>query len=230
MLENNYQINFVETYVIEEVSQMIYDDEKLNEYKKLISELGIKQDNLFIENKSPLPFSPMKKKDQVVFETLCPIKTNYKEFNDTPIPLEILKLIELSVREQYFQEIEIWHDYEKPDPVCIGITGVWYPENNDYQTIRKNPDTDEKWMFKTREEALAEQHKRGWTKHKPLLHDKKYYLIGRWADVKSTMEELQRRAKQRFLLEKKTYLMKQIKQAQRELDDLELEAIEKFGI
>jgi len=224
MLENNYQINFIETYLIDEVKQMIYDDDKLTEYKELAQQLGLKE-NLTVDNKSPIPFHPMKDIERNVFGELCPKKTPFKEFDETPIPLEILKLIKLGLDEKYFTTVEIWHDYKKPDPVAVGIVGYWYFYDSGYTRIKENGKDVE---FTDRNKANE------YLKNNPDITisfaETKNYLIGRWADVKASFKELQQRAKERFILDLSVRYEKQLKEAQRNLDDVKLNATERFGI
>ena len=55
------------------------------------------------------------------------------------------------------------------------------------------------------------------------------YLIGRWGDVKQSIPELKKLAKERFMEQEGAELNKRIKEAQRSLDDLEITAVERFN-
>lgn len=57
----------------------------------------------------------------------------------------------------------------------------------------------------------------------------KKYLIGRWADVKASLDALTKRAKIMFLESTKITLEQSIRTAQRNLEDLESIAATKFG-
>ena len=59
--------------------------------------------------------------------------------------------------------------------------------------------------------------------------NQKYYLLGKWADVKHSFDDLKEMAKKRYIEQKGNEYRKQIKEAQRSLDDLETEAFEKFN-
>jgi len=63
----------------------------------------------------------MKTSVKNVFETLCPVKVNVENFETSPIPVEILDLIALSKKENYFDKLEIWYDDKSPDPCCVGF-------------------------------------------------------------------------------------------------------------
>jgi hypothetical protein len=112
----------VETFVIEETAELIYDNEKLDEWNNLVTELGLTgQQSIVKKDKSPIPFMHLKSNLVLVFETLCPRKVDVSEYNKTPIPVEILSLVSLAKNEKHFDKIQIWYDEKSPDPVCIGL-------------------------------------------------------------------------------------------------------------
>ena len=116
----------VETYLVEEVSELIYDGEKLDRWNDLVAQLGLTgQRSVVKPEKSPIPFLIMNEQIKAVFETLCPNKVDVSEYNQMPIPVEILDLISLSVKEEYFGEIQIWYDEKQKDPVCVGKEASW---------------------------------------------------------------------------------------------------------
>lgn len=186
----------VETYIIEETQELIYDNEKLAQWNKHVESLGLTgQTKIQAKDKSPVPFLHMKTSLINVFTTLCPRKVDITAYDKTPIPVEILEMAALSVREGYFDKIEIWYDDKTPDPACIGL--------------RRNSSYDAK--YPTWSSGL----------------DK--YLIGRWADVKMSFEQLIEKAKTLFVASKKDSYNKTIKEYQRKLEDLDREARETFG-
>ena len=129
---SNEMKTIVETFVIEETASLIYDNEQLDKWNGLVAELGLTgQTSIQTKEKSPIPFMHLKANFVAVFETLCPRKVDVSEYNISPIPLEILDLIALSVNEKYFDKIQIWYDDKNPDPVCIGLKGSWYSYTKD---------------------------------------------------------------------------------------------------
>lgn len=123
MLNNNSSEmkTVVETYIIEETAELIYDNEKLEAWNKHVNELGLEgQTKIVKKEKSPIPFLFMNQQLVKTFETLCPAKKKINDYDLTPIPVEILSLVSLSVKEKYFDFIEIWYDDKTPDPCCIG--------------------------------------------------------------------------------------------------------------
>lgn len=112
----------VQSFLVEESTELIHDSEKLEEWKNKCEELGLtEQLELTSENKSPIPFEAMNTVSLRVYETLCPAKVDYKSYKKTTIPLEVLSLIHLSVNENYFNGIEIWYDDKAPDPLAVGF-------------------------------------------------------------------------------------------------------------
>ena len=204
----------VETYIIEETAPLIYDGEQLEKWNSLIKDLGLTgQQAIRQPNKSPIPFMYLKASLVDVFQTLCPMQTLATDYNKTPIPLEIVELIALSVKEEYFDEIKIWYDDKSPDPACIGITKRWGPTND--------------CNFKTREEAQAVHGKdeiRSWN------YETNHYLLGKWADVKQSFEELSQKAMTRYIKEQRATLERYIKDYERDLENLIQTAEERFNI
>lgn len=111
----------VETFVIEDTKTLIYDNEQLDQWLEKCKFLGLEnQLTLSEKDKSPIPFEFMNQSMKRVYETLCPEKVELNRYDKTPIPLEVLGLIELAKREGYFDKIEIWYDDKAPDPLAVG--------------------------------------------------------------------------------------------------------------
>jgi len=162
---------------------------------------------------------PIKKSLQNVFEQLCPRKVSVFEYNITPIPVEILDLIALSKKESYFNKIEIWYDDKNPDPVCVGTTGYYYQP---YWHDDRDRNLDGK-------EFVTEQECKNAGATRVYYNEKQHYLLGRWADVKHSFEELKQMAIDRYISEESNELTKTIRDCQRKLDDIKLTAFDKFN-
>jgi len=223
-LKNNSQEmkTVVETFVIEETQELIYDNEKLDKWNSLVGELELKgQTSIVSKDKSPIPFMHLKQSLIEVFRCLCPREVDVKDYNITPIPVEILELIALSKRENYFSRVSIWYDDKSPDPACIGVSSSFYCYDKNYRAIEGLGGLTI---------AQAEEHK----KNNPSVYsysetDVKYYLLGKWADVKHSFKELKQMAQERFIEQEGNEARKSIKEAQRRLDDLETIAFDKFN-
>lgn len=205
-------MNVVETFLMAENVELIHDENKLNEWNKLVDELGLDKQPKN-GDKSPIPFTPMSKTHKAVFETLCPQKLEYKSYAKT-IPLEVLKLISLSNRERYFQKIEIWHNEEVPDPVAVGLCGQWMFHAS--SAVRYN----------TKEEAkLAEPD----NTNSLWFFESSRYLIARWGDVAKKFDVLREEARGYYTRKKTAETRKKIKELETELHNVEDEATILFG-
>lgn len=124
LLKNNHEnmATIVETFLTEETVELIYDGEQLEKWNRIVEELGLEgQTQIVKKDKSPIPFMHMKSTLTNVFQTLCPVKVEAKNYNISPIPVEILDLMALSQKEEYFDKLQIWYDDKAPDPVCVGL-------------------------------------------------------------------------------------------------------------
>lgn len=212
----------VETFIVNETAELIYDGEQLEKWNKYVEELGLSgQTQIVKKDKSPIPFMPLKKNLENVLKTLCPRAVDVTAYNRSPIPMEILDLIALSKNEGYFEKMQIWYDDVDPDPVCVGMNyAQFYSLNQNGNFITS---------FVTKAEAQADMDANGVTDRTPYAIGEQYWLLGKWADVKRSFSELTEMATKRFIKEKGNSYRKAIKEAQRGLDDLEIEAFDKFG-
>lgn len=211
----------VETFVIEETAELIYDNEKLEKWNDLVTKLDLKGQTTVVKktDKSPIPFLWMNQVLINTFETLCPRKVPVAEYDKTPIPVEILDLVALSINENYFKEIEIWYDDKNPDPVCVGIDCQYYGYNGKVYSTENRTEN-----MATREEVINTIPE-GNTVYNT---NEKKYLLGRWADVKQPLEELREKAKKRFIEEQSLSLRSSIKFYTNQLENVEDEANNKF--
>jgi hypothetical protein len=210
----------VETFLIEETVELIYDNEKLEKWNELVDKLNLGgQTRIVAKDKSPIPFMNLNQSMVNVFKTLCPRQVDVTDYDVTPIPVEILDLISLSVKEDYFNKIEIWYDEKSPDPACVGTTGYFY-QSTWYDDRDRSLDNKK---FRTKQECID-----AGCKNVNFSEDKKY-LLGKWADVKHSFEKLKEMAIKRYKIEQGHEYKKRIKEAQRELDDLDVKAFERFN-
>lgn len=228
MLQNNSsQMNtVVETFIIEETAELIYDNEKLEQWNNLVSELGLEgQKTIVKKDKSPIPFMHLKSGLVETFKTLCPSKVDVKNYNLTPIPVEILDLVALSIKEDYFAKIEIWYDEKDPDPVCIGSSPDWFIDDEKGSKLKNV------LPFKSKKDAQDYIDLNGLVNHKPYQYATQamLYLIGKWGDVKRSFEDLKKMAANRYFIEQTNSYRQTIKTYQGYLDNLKEETFRKFG-
>jgi len=218
---HNSMKTVVETFLTEETVELIYDNEQLDAWNKHVQELGlVGQTQIVKDNKSPIPFMHLKTSHRNICEEICPVKVQIEKYNITPIPVEILELVALSKRENYFEEIEVWYDDKSPDPFVVGVNYEYYSvDGSSWKTRHPN-----------KKLAQEEMDANGWkgTPTRPWGGGT-YYLIGKWADVKRSWKELKEMAVERFIAFKKQEYEKQIKDAKRGLEDLQNEAFAKFN-
>lgn len=111
-----------EVFYQEEVTDLIHDVEKLDEWKKMVEDMGLEgQTKLANPEKSPVPFMVLNQFQTRILQAICPESREVSKFEREPIPLPVLSAIALSRAEGYFTKIEIWADNESPDPVAVGI-------------------------------------------------------------------------------------------------------------
>ena len=215
----------VETFLMEETVELTYDQEKLNKWNDLVSELGLEGQERIVEpTKSPIPFKFMDETLYNTAETLCPTKTELKFYDEMPIPLEIMELIAMSVREKYFSKIEIWSDSKDKDPFAIGILEKYYVRDNSWDKV-------DDLVFKNKKEA--EDHCNSFSNSSYTVSQSysqtKYYLIGKWGDVKQSFEELKVKAYNKYLKTEKTTLEERLSEVKVELQNVTIKAKRRFN-
>lgn len=170
----------VESYIIEETQELIYDNEKLDQWNSLVTELGLEgQTKVVKAEKSPIPFLWMNKALVKVFEELCPRKAKVEEYSKTPIPVEALSLVSLSKKEDYFDKIEVWYNDESPDPAIVG-----------YKYTQGNGEWEKNWYA---EKYLLAR----WSDVKATLEEltdraKKLFSLRRANELKDSIKRQQR--------------------------------------
>ena len=121
----------VEIYLEPELEEMVGSVEVTEEWKQLAEELGMEGQLKLIapksegeENKNPSPYIHMNAKAERVFAILCPEVVDYKKYDKSTIPRQVLREIALAEKEQFFDKICIWYDDASPDPLVVGYIKV----------------------------------------------------------------------------------------------------------
>lgn len=224
---SNEMKTIVETFLIEETADLIYDNEQLDKWNKHVEELGLEgQTQIIKKDKSPIPFMHLKKSYQNICEELCPRKVDVEKYDITPIPVEILDVIALSKKEDYFDKIQIWYDDKSPDPFAIGVVSSYvlhkkgtYTEIEGVKFINKKE--AQSYVDENQLNDTVDIYDRSW--------EAKYYLLGKWADVKRSWKDLKEMATERYVAINGNNFKKQIIEAKRGLEDLEIKAFEQFN-
>jgi hypothetical protein len=121
----------VEIYLEPELEEMVGSVEVTEEWRQLAEELGMEGQLKLItpksegeENKNPSPYIHMNAKAERVFAILCPEVVDYKKYDKSTIPRQVLREIALAEKEQFFDKICIWYDDASPDPLVVGYIKV----------------------------------------------------------------------------------------------------------
>lgn len=121
----------VEIYLEPELEEMVGSVEVTEEWKQLAEELGMEGQLKLIapksegeENKNPSPYIHMNTKAERVFAILCPEVVDYKKYDKSTIPRDVLREIAMAERLKFFDKICIWYDDASPDPLVVGYIKV----------------------------------------------------------------------------------------------------------
>jgi hypothetical protein len=188
----------VQIYQNEELNDIMFQIEALDEWKQLADELGMESQLEFVRKaESPIPYPHINKSMELIFRTLCPAITDFKTYSKTTIPLEVMKQIGYSVKEKHFTKIEIWYDDKSPDPFAVGYVQKWTPYDKSYNRLK---DSNKKEMlFDSIEQAKNYAETIGFSYYGTTESVCDKYLIARWADELRPIPELKELAKQRLL-------------------------------
>ncbi len=179
-----------------ELSDVDFDVESLDDWKKTCEELGLESQLSLTKGKeSPIPYPFMNETMIRVYATLCPQTIEYRKYKSSTIPLECLKQIAFSVRDRHFPKIEIWYDDKSPDPVVVGFHGHFYVYDNKYaHTLESN---GEEKKFFTEQEAI--KYKEENELQGVAFSEQGKFLIARWGDELRSFAELKKLAIERFI-------------------------------
>jgi hypothetical protein len=188
----------VQIFQNEELNDVMFQVEALDEWKEIATSLGMEHQLTFVKSaESPLPYPYINKSMDIVFSTLCPTKVNFKQYDKTPIPLEVMKQIAFSIKENHFKEIEIWYDDKSPDPIAVGKTYQWYVYDKKYNRLKDDKNKDV--LFETENEAKEYAELVSFDCYGTSKTTINYYAIARWADELRPLNELKEIAKGRLL-------------------------------
>lgn len=121
----------VEIYLEPELEEMVGSVEVTEEWKQLAEELGMEGQLKLItpkssgeNDKNPSPYIHMNAKAERVFAILCPEVVDYKKYDKSTIPRDVLREIAMAERLKFFDKICIWYDDASPDPLVVGYIKV----------------------------------------------------------------------------------------------------------
>jgi hypothetical protein len=120
----------VEIYLEPELAEMVGNPEINEEWKQLAVELGMEGQLKLVApkleggTKNASPYIHMNAKAERVFAILCPEVVNYRKYDKSTIPRDVLKEIAIAEKEGYFEKICIWYDDASPDPLVVGYIKI----------------------------------------------------------------------------------------------------------
>lgn len=219
----------VTKYYQNENIALIYDNDAIDEYKALIQELNITP----VEPKeaNPITFTRIDKSLEDTITQLCPSKVEYTQYKFSTIPLEVLQAIKMCINNKYFDTINIYYTKEQKDPFVVGVvaTDFFVTDSNNKQLKRSIGKDEYTWW--PRDLAFQKLKEDPTVTLKPCewASDAKF-LIARWGDENLTLDELRAKAAKSYVQSHSLELKKKINEAKRELEDIELESLVKFGV
>ncbi len=112
----------VTSYLEQDKQALIAGDEQA-EWLTKVEKLGLAgQSALVADKKSPNPFKRIVRGDLQVIKEFCPEKMLVEKYDKEVLPLEVLSLVMLAKHENYFKEMHVYFNPNKPDPFIVGTT------------------------------------------------------------------------------------------------------------
>lgn len=208
----------VEIYFEKELSDIVFEAETLAEWKAINEELGLQGQIEFAHGtKSPIPFPFMNKKMQNICDILCPTRMDIKDYNKSPIPIEVLKQAKFTMNEQHFGRLSVLYDDKSPDPFLIGEVGYFEgyfkdANNNDIRVASEGKKEFSTYLEFQQASEIIRATCTGSKYREPSFYPKEKYLIARWGDQLRDFKELTKlaieRAKEEFTNKLKADLAK----------------------
>lgn len=110
----------VKIYREPENENLILDEEALNEYNSLASELGLQSIENLKKQNTPVVYPYLNTSMKVCLKAICPVELKIEDYKKSTIPLEVLKVYKYAKDNEMFEEFFIWYDDTSPDPLLIG--------------------------------------------------------------------------------------------------------------
>lgn len=199
-MQNNQSMQtVVETFFVEETQELIHDNEQLAKWNNLVAELELKGQSEVIKDDKS-PIPFLWMNSAIVNAFSVLCPTKVKVEDYNKTPIPVQILELVSLCKK-----EGYFDVIK----------VWYNEK----------DKDPVVVGYANEPSDSKYGGQDW-------HIERYaqkYLIGRWADVKASLDQLVDRAKKVFTHSETIRLKKEIRDRQRQIEDLESEVERNFG-
>lgn len=218
----------VTTYFQEELGDITFEVEAMDEWKGLAEKLGLNHQLELVKGKSSPTQYPFLNTGMLrVLETLCPKKVPLNEFSITPIPLEVMRLAAMAINDNTFERLEVWYNDVDPDPFLIGINSKSYGWFYNDQGITEYIKNDEGNTFYGSRAEVLERAKEVNPVKKVNLSDssKQQYLIAKWGDEDRSFTELREMAIKRLIEDKGADMQAKLITIQEKLANIKANAI-----
>jgi hypothetical protein len=188
----------VQIYQNEELNDLMFQVRSCIVFREALDEWNMDNQLGFVQRaETPIPYPHINNSMEITFKTLCPRVEDFRKYNKTPIPLDVLKQISLSVNDKHFQTIEIWYDDKTPDPFAVGITSQFYAFNRKYEHLKNSDGV--LMLFSSKSDGEEYCKVIGFDMYGIHETNITKYLIARWADVMRPLSELKELAKERLI-------------------------------
>lgn len=150
----------IETFECPETA--IESPEETAEAVSLMENLGMSAQLKQVKDTTRFPFREMTADEKIVYETICPTAKPIAEYEQAPVPLRVLKCIELCATfPDAFTYIEIWDKVsaEVKDPVAVAVKRGENSWNKTYYLLARWGDELEPYtvLLEQVRETLAKQ-------------------------------------------------------------------------
>jgi hypothetical protein len=114
---------------IEPELENIQEAETAEEWFNLCVEMGLESQGKLADRSEELkapPYMYIDPKTERIIRTLCPLGVEFKEYDASTIPLDILQEIQKCLKHGWYNKIKIYYDNKSPDPFVVGFTHAQY--------------------------------------------------------------------------------------------------------
>ena len=110
----------VKIYREPENENLILDENQLQEYNSIASELGLCSFENAEKKQTPNVYICLNAAMRKQLKALCPVSVEAEKYRRTTIPLEVLKVYKFAKDNEMFDGFYVWYADKEPDPLLIG--------------------------------------------------------------------------------------------------------------
>ncbi len=132
----------VKIYRESENEQLLISEQELQEYNRLVVNLNLSNK---AEEEIPPVYVPLNSSMVKLLKALCPCEVNLKDYNNSTIPVEVLKVAEFAIENKMFEGLFIWYADKTPDPLLVGWNYRSEDDKKNGYTWAKNHQLIARW-------------------------------------------------------------------------------------